>query len=627
MQKFKEVKHLLRKPALQYPHAEVVNPNEEVDFQCELQSSGKIAKARLMIDDNNYEYYFDNFDVQNLQENNYSSLVTYPIKNNIPTYKIYKSDSNRTSDETSFSFAAGEMYTWKMRIYEDSNPDNYVPSSWIGKGTVMELYQYDSNSHAPIGISTSEIIGNKIIRINPHTQMYFRYNMGTGLSYSYAKFWTRYDDNARYYIKVGNNFTEIKNYYYFLPKHDKGAGYNGGDVTQVNKDSDLDSYGDPKFGYALIDEKFNVSVGDTYTIYCNYIDTDQYYFDTNTPPTINLYENFTSVNGENVTREIDLSDNTQLAPLSLSYSNLHITGEYLQSEGISVSHYSFLLERRESDTKYSTVSYSNNIYSTNIDWQYDKFISGNEYRLTLSLTDSVGSTFEKIIYIKAEYNSISYPMNIKIEEYRKHNSLIIDFSELHSITANEEIEGGHQFLAYNEDTDKIDTTLTIPNNVCHLDKGNSLTYDFIDGEKELSFGKSTIYTTFRIDSDYTGTIFEVTDDDGTTTALKWDGMHFYLSVKNPSTGYSSYGQVFSPYENWDNMTVGDKKKAINEAMAKEAVDYSVPYLYMKGEINYGDDLYYHTETPLSEQTWLVIIDTKTENVYFKNMSQNIGGVH
>ena len=334
-----------------------------------------------------------------------------------------------------------------------------------------------------------------------------------------------------------------------------------------------------------------------------------------------MYENFESVNGTNVTREIDLSENTQLAPLSLSYSNLHITGEYLQSEGISVSHYSFLLERRESDTKYSTVSYSNNIYSTNIDWQYDKFISGNEYRLTLSLTDSVGSTFEKIIYIKAEYNSISYPMNIKIEEYRKHNSLIIDFSELHSITANEEIEGGHQFLAYNEDTDKIDTTLTVPNNVCHLDKGNSLTYDFIDGEKELSFGKNTIYTTFRIDSDYTGTIFEVTDDDETTTALKWDGVHFYLSVNNPSTGYSSYGRVFSPYENWDNMTVGDKKKAINEAMTKETVDYSVPYLYMNGAINYGDNLYYHTETPLSEQTWLVIIDTKTENVYFKNMSQ------
>ena len=620
LQKFKEVKHLLRKPALQYPHAEVVNPNEKVDFQCELQSSGKIAKARLMIDDNNYEYYFDNFDIQNLQENNYSSLVTYPIKNNIPTYKIYKSDSNRTSDKTTFSFAAGEMYTWKMRIYEDSTKSNYVPSSWIGKGTVMETYQYDSNSHAPIGISTSEIIGNKIIRINPHTQMYFKDSMGIGTAL-YEKFWTRYDDNTRYYIKVGNKFTEIKNYYYFLPKHDKGVGYAGGKVTHVNKDSDLDSYGDPKFGYALIDEKFNVSVGDTYTIYCNYIDTDQYYFDTNTPPEINLYENFTSVNGENVTRELDLSENTQLAPLSLSYSNLHITGEYLQSEGISVSHYSFLLERRESDTKYSTVSYSNNIYSTNIDWQYDKFISGNEYRLTLSLTDSVGSTFEKIIYIKAEYNSISYPMNIKIEEYRKHNSLIVDFSELHSIIANEEIEGGHQFLAYNEDTDKIDTTLTVSNNVCHLDKGNSLTYDFIDGEKELSFGKSTIYTTFRIDSDYTGTIFEVTDDDETTTALKWDGVNFYLSVKNPSTGYSSYGRVFSPYENWDNMTVGDKKKAINEAMVKETVDYSVPYLYMNGEINYGDDLYYHTETPLSEQTWLVIIDTKTENVYFKNMSQ------
>ena len=72
----------------------------------------------------------------------------------------------------------------------------------------------------------------------------------------------------------------------------------------------------------------------------------------------------------------------------------------------------------------------------------------------MSLTDSVGSTFEKIIYIKAEYNSISYPMNIKIEEYRKHNSLIVDFSELQFYCCNEEIDGGHQFLAYNEDTDK-----------------------------------------------------------------------------------------------------------------------------------------------------------------------------
>ena len=54
------------------------------------------------------------------------------------------------------------------------------------------------------------------------------------------------------------------------------------------------------------------------------------------------------------------------------------------------------------------------------------------------------------------------------------------------------------------------------------------------------------------------------------------------------------------------MNVGDQKKAINEAMAKEIVDYSVPYLYMNGKIKYDDDLYYHTETPLSEQTWLVI---------------------
>lgn len=608
------MKHLLRKPALQYPHAEVVNPNEEVDFQCELQSSGKIAKARLMIDDNNYEYYFDNFDVQNLQENNYSSLVTYPIKNNIPTYKIYKSDNNRTSNETTFSFAAGEMYTWKMRIYEKDSFDptkekTYVPSSWIGKGTVMSSTQADA-----VGIDENEIKNSRFIKINPHMQMYFKDCTGDT---THSELWSHYDENAKYYIKVGNKITEIKKYYYFLPVWKTENSYTN-KQTKINN-SDLDSYGDPKFGYALIDSSFNVSVGDTYTIYCNYIDTDQYYFDTNTPPEINLYENFTSVNGENVTREINLSENTQLTPLSLSYSNFRIIGEYSQAEGVTVSHYSFLLEERETETKYSTVAYSNNIYSTIINWQYDRFISGNEYRLTLSLTDSVGFTSEKVIYLSTEYNSISYPTNLKIEPYRKHNSLIVDFSELHSITETEKIKDGHRFIAYNENTDKVDTTLEIPNNSCHVDKGNYLVYDLIDGEKDLSFGTNTVYTTFRVDTDYTGRIFEVTDDNGIMTTLDWDGIYFRIYVGTEDNNGVRL-EPYSPYENWNNKTTEEKEQAINEALMKEETDYSIPYLYMDGQINYGDSLYYHTETPISEQTWLVIVDTEGKRAYFKNMS-------
>lgn len=618
---------MLRKPALQYPHAEVVNPNEKVDFQCELQSSGKIAKARLMIDDNNYEYYFDNFDIQNLQENNYSSLVTYPIKNNIPTYKIYKSDSNRTSDKTPFSFGAGEMYTWKMRIYERDSFDptkekTYVPSSWIGKGTVMQVYR-NSYDERHFGTSETELNGKQIIRINPHTQIYFKDCVGKNITYLYENLWSRYDSNAKYYIKVGNKFTEIQNWYYFLPVYKKTT-INSNEIynqqLNIDKDKDLDTYGEPKFGYAVIDDKeFDVSVNDTYTIYCNYIDTDQYYFDTNTPPTITLYENFESVNGANVTREIDLSENTQLTPLQLSYSNFHITGEYSQAEGVTVSHYSFLLEERETETKYSTVAYSNNIYSTIIDWRYDRFIGGNEYRLTLSLTDSVGFTSEKVIYLSAEYNSISYPTNLKIEPYRKHNSLIVDFSELHSITANEKVKNGHQFIAYDESTDKVDTTLEIPNNSCHVDKGNSLTYDLIDGEKDLSFGTNTVYTTFRVDTDYTGRIFEVTDDNGIMTTLDWDGIYFRIYVGTEDNNGVRL-EPYSPYENWNNKTTEEKEQAINEALMKEETDYSIPYLYMDGQINYGDSLYYHTETPISEQTWLVIVDTEGKRAYFKNMS-------
>lgn len=629
---------MLRKPALQYPHAEVVNPNEEVDFQCELQSSGKIAKARLMIDDNNYEYYFDDFgnDRDNsptITENNYSSLITYPIKNkDSATYKIYKSDDQRTNkdddvDEIPFSFGAGEMYTWKMRIYERDSFDptkekTYVPSSWIGKGTVMQVYRNDYNERH-FGTSETELNGKQIIRINPHTQIYFKDCVGENMKYLYENLWSRYDENAKYYIKVGNKFTKIQNWYYFLPVYKKTT-INSNEIynkqVNIDEDKDLDTYGEPKFGYAVIDDKeFDVSVNDTYTIYCNYIDTNQYYFDTNTPPTITLYENFESVNGANVTREINLSENTQLTPLSLSYSNFRITGEYSQAEGVTVSHYSFLLEERETETKYSTVAYSNNIYSTIINWQYDRFISGNEYRLTLSLTDSVGFTSEKVIYLSTEYNSISYPTNLKIEPYRKHNSLIVDFSELHSITETEKIKDGHRFIAYNENTDKVDTTLEIPNNSCHVDKGNYLVYDLIDGEKDLSFGTNTVYTTFRVDTDYTGRIFEVTDDNGIMTTLDWDGIYFRIYVGTEDNNGVRL-EPYSPYENWNNKTTEEKEQAINEALMKEETDYSIPYLYMDGQINYGDSLYYHTETPISEQTWLVIVDTEGKRAYFKNMS-------
>ena len=320
-----------------------------------------------------------------------------------------------------------------------------------------------------------------------------------------------------------------------------------------------------------------------------------------------------------MTREINLSENTQLTPLSLSYSNFRITGEYSQAEGVTVSHYSFLLEERETETKYSTVAYSNNIYSTIINWQYDRFISGNEYRLTLSLTDSVGFTSEKVIYLSTEYNSISYPTNLKIEPYRKHNSLIVDFSELHSITETEKIKDGHRFIAYNENTDKVDTTLEIPNNSCHVDKGNYLVYDLIDGEKDLSFGTNTVYTTFRVDTDYTGRIFEVTDDNGIMTTLDWDGIYFRIYVGTEDNNGVRL-EPYSPYENWNNKTTEEKEQAINEALMKEETDYSIPYLYMDGQINYGDSLYYHTETPISEQTWLVIVDTEGKRAYFKNMS-------
>ena len=111
----------------------------------------------------------------------------------------------------------------------------------------------------------------------------------------------------------------------------------------------------------------------------------------------------------------------------------------------------------------------------------------------------------------------------------------------------------------------------------------------------------------------------MTADNGIITTLSWDGIYFRIYVGTEDDNGVRL-EPYSPYENWNNKTNEKKIQAINEALAKEETNYSIPYLYMDGQINYGDSVYYHTETPISEQTWLVIIDTEGERAYFKNIS-------
>lgn len=272
--------------------------------------------------------------------------------------------------------------------------------------------------------------------------------------------------------------------------------------------------------------------------------------------------------------------------------------------------------------EYTVINSTNNINSPFIKYSYNRFLNNKLYRLTLSLTDTAGVTTEKVINIQVQYKANSFPLDVKLEECYEHGSLIIDFSNLKSISGKESNPDKHEFIAYDEETGEIDKFLKYTKNACHLDKGNSIIYDYIDGDGDLVFGDSTYYLVCNIDSDYMGTIFEITDEGNTIARLSWDGIQFMVEILG-----THVVKYFSPYDAWleEYFQIGkteqDRIDAINSAMQNSAINYTIPFLYHEN-MPYNESDYYHEETAVSGQTWAVIIDYAEEKALFKNISDN-----
>ena len=608
---------MLYKPTSASPHMDTVNPDDKngISFSCDMLSSNKINKIQLMINDGTYEHYFqyDN-PINSVAYDNYGVHINCKYTDATPqSYSINTKNNIRSSSNTKhpLSMSAGRNFTWCMRLYENNEIQPYIPTSSIGWGTIDTVsktdlyansdYTYYSTNNNNNNTYTTAV---KVLKIRPHTNMYFRY--ATYGDFNTDNLWSRYDSNAKYYIKTGGSIYEIHDYRFYNPSLSE----------KLNKANDLDKYNDPIWGYAIVDSSVNISEGDEYTILCNYIDTDTYYFETSTPPTISLYEYFDN-NGNPVQRIID-GDN-----LTLNYSNLNIHGEYIQNEGASINYYSFLLEEADDYiNEYTVINSTNNINSPFIKYSYNRFLNNKLYRLTLSLTDTAGVTTEKVINIQVQYKANSFPLDVKLEECYEHGSLIIDFSNLKSISGKESNPDKHEFIAYDEETGEIDKFLKYTKNACHLDKGNSIIYDYIDGDGDLVFGDSTYYLVCNIDSDYMGTIFEITDEGNTIARLSWDGIQFMVEILG-----THVVKYFSPYDAWlekyfqIGKTEQDRIDAINSAMQNGAINYTIPFLYHEN-MPYNESDYYHEETAVSGQTWAVIIDYAKGEALFKNISDN-----
>ena len=599
---------MLYKPTAATPCREKVNPDDlnksGISFGCTLLSSSKVAKTRLMIGDGGYEYYFDSPPLTpTIINRDYGVDIEYSYRGENASYAIQQSNNRRMSSEDienplkKLYIQSGRSYTWQMRIYEDR------AVSWIGYGTIEAV---------------KEVSSQYILKIRPHTNIYFPEALPYGI---YPQFWSRYDNNAEYFIKTNNGISRIEAYTCYDPSSEEG----------YFKDKDM-SYDTPLYGYAKVDANFTITQGEPYTIYCNYIDTDLYYFEASTPPQITLSECF-NVNGSELLRDIEKDT------LVLEYSNLHIKGRYYQNDGATVNYYNFLLEElvsvdeNEEHPVYRVVDATNNIYSPTVEYMYDNIIGGSDYRLTLHVTDTDNVTTGKILYISAVYLASIYPMQFKPELYMPHNSVIMDFRGLVSIPAHEELSGQHQYVALNPRNGEPATDTWYPQNACHVDLGNCLTYNQLDGEGDLSIKNGLFYFILSVDDVYNGTVFEAEDDDGNHITGSFDGVCFTLAYTN--NGNVTHQKLyFSPYASWlaENSTRDLRTSAVTIAMREGGTDplsqrriinIDVPFLYYD-ELEYRESNYYHPETAMSEYGWAIIVDLTANTASFKNIAKRNG---
>lgn len=553
---------MIYKPTLPSPYAKSISIDEnaaEIPFSfCMLGEN--IGKTRLKISDGKTSYYYDenaeldNSLVSGLQKTSHaddgyvSVLYHFNMNSEYLGYEI--SQSLKRSDiyeiPSSKAIQPSIDYTWQIRLYDiGSDTPEYKSNIWLAYGStsineddyimntsggIQRLKQTVSSYAKKTTYSASDSGQHMAIPIRPHTNIFFQWATGGIASVSkrtedgdIKKLYIRnlfnyYDSNAKYYIRINGYYKQIVDYKFFRPTNEELSG------------TDVDIYGAPKLAYAIIeyDETLSFDEGDTYEIYCNYIDSDEFYFSAVKSPTFVIKDIFGQVISGTEANEID-------------YSVFYATGEYFQPDGATVSYY----EASLMDSNGNVVHRTGKVYNSSISYSYDRLENNEEYTLEISVSDTNGfiSTAQAIIH--TNYRKQGSPSNVSVYYNAESDSNIIDFSNIASIPPRQlDDVVGYKMFCINEHGDFISSD---GSNVCKINEGNSFIYDTKNNTEPLSFGVPVIYTTIKLDKSKTGILFRVTDDDGIIYSACWDGVHIIAEwdeygvkrISKVSMGYES----------------------------------------------------------------------------------------
>ena len=527
------------------------------------------------------------------------------IREYLKDYSTYASGSNVIYGVTlNEVIPYNSTSLWQMRLYEE-NCNNV-----IGYGFLESDKNYGTLSGAkflPYDSSTQKVKDKAYIQIRPHTNIYDKYAVNI-VGYSdqhttYANLIIYWDDNAKYSIRILGKEYPIRMYTFRHPCN--GNIYAPGQSiysVDPHKSADLDSYGDPLYGYAIIDYDDNLRnvlvAGTSYQILCNYIDSDEFYYTVAEQPTVTF-----TINGQ------DGLASTQQSPITVQYANPTFNIKYNTSYGI-LNHYCFTLFEKNSSGAYETIYSTKNVYSSNIVFNYNQFMSGHDYKIVASFVDNNQINIVKEIYIKAQYNQDSTNSYLTAKYYREHHSVILDWSKMllitPSVTSNNAVSYG-----------KIDDT-DASNNYMSLQPDNEIAYTQIDGEDSLDFKDNTVYLRIKLFPDYIGKICEVADDNSNIKLIEYDGMKFIAKINGKE---KFYFYLYDTHNDWDGCENYKYYSTLETALQAENDNLSMPFVYSEDnptEFNWGDDsgtvYYWHEERPVSSHWFLVVLSSESFQV-------------
>lgn len=243
-----------------------------------------------------------------------------------------------------------------------------------------------------------------------------------------------------------------------------------------------------------------------YQIYSNYSISFDYYFKARSTPKVSM--------------EI---------PETITSSILSVPVSYSQSEGVGISYYQMDLYLND-----KLVNSTGEVYSPYMSYEYDGLISGNDYRLVLSIVTDDGKELEPIEKtFSVNYEMFQTAVRPVIDVNNYDACIKIDFSSNTSIPGIEEGYDKISFQKYSNDSTTPDNT----NAIC-IPYDSSVYWNNANGFPLNIDNESTILLHWHGHEGFSGTIFEKINEEDPQ-------QNIVLSYSNGSFYYSKGNDIFT----------------------------------------------------------------------------------